>query len=213
MADAGMLQLRDAGGQAAARTANPWPAHPAGLAGEEPPASAAAVRAAAAACQGTAASLPGDEEEQGPDEDDPDRNQAPPGRHWHEDKVGLVLSMRSAVCRADPCPHVPPSFPDPDRVATIVRGLKKAALVKEGDPPGAVAAEEGEGQVEGEAARYEGPKLEKRQVVASRQSWPRFGHVLASAAWRAGFAPAQRKAFVADGAKAIRAVWKKRFSR
>ena len=54
--------------------------------------------------------------------------------------------------------------------------------------------------------------MEKRQVVASRRSWPQFGVLLASLAWQAGFAKATRKAFVADGAKAIWGVWKARFS-
>src|SRR5262249_29451901 len=142
--------------------------------------------------------------------DDPDQDQAPPGRHWHEDKVGLVLTMRSAVCQADPCPEVPPTFLDPERVATLVRGLKKAAPRPEDDPACAADGQEPAGEA---AARYDGPKLAKRQVVASRQSWPRFGPLLASAAWLAGFAQASRKAFVADGAKAIWAVWRKRFSR
>jgi hypothetical protein len=54
--------------------------------------------------------------------------------------------------------------------------------------------------------------LEKRQVVASRKSWPSFGPILASAAWLAGFAQARRKAFVADGARAIGRLWEARFS-
>jgi hypothetical protein len=74
MADAGMLQLREPDGKAAAAKA-----------GDPAPA-----------------------EEADADGDDPDQQKPPPGRHWHEDKVGLVLTMRSPVCRADPCPEVPP---------------------------------------------------------------------------------------------------------
>jgi hypothetical protein len=192
MADAGMLQLRDAAGAV--------PATPGRAA---PPTNAAAGNAAAGVSpNGEAADA---------DADDPDQEQAPPGRHWHEDKVGLVLTMRSAVCQADPCPEVPPSFLDPRRVAAIVGGLKKVAPSKEDDSSAAGEAAEVEEPAVPETARYEGPKLEQRRVVASRQGWPLFGTLLASMAWWAGFAPAQRKAFVADGAKAIWAVWRKRF--
>jgi hypothetical protein len=50
---------------------------------------------------------------------------------------------------------------------------------------------------------YEAPKLEQRQVLASRQTWPLFGPILAAAAFAQGFATAARKAFVADGASSI----------
>jgi hypothetical protein len=48
--------------------------------------------------------------------------------------------------------------------------------------------------------------------VASRAAWPDFGTILASAAWLLGFAQAQRKAFVADGAGSIWKVWERHFT-
>jgi hypothetical protein len=144
-------------------------------------------------------------------EDDPDQEKAPSGRHWHEDKVGLVLTMRSPVCQTDPCPDIPATFLDAARVSNIVRGLKKSAPLKEEEGTTG-ATEDIEEEAATEKAEYEGPKLEKRQVVASRQSWPLFGPLLAMVAWQAGFAPAARKAFVADGARAIWGIWQARFS-
>jgi hypothetical protein len=187
MADAGMLQLRTSDEPTAARQPK----------AAEGPDSANAEH--------------GTSEEAQADEDDPDQDKALPGRHWHEDKVGLVLTMRSPVCQADPCPEVPATFLDPRQVATIIRGLKKSAPLQQEDQSDAGEADQAEGQEDEEVAHYEGPKLEERRVVASRQGWPLFGVILASAAWLAGFAKAQRKAFVADGAKAIWGVWKKRF--
>jgi hypothetical protein len=147
--------------------------------------------------------------------EDYDQDTPPSGRHWHEDKVGLAMVMSSSVSQADPSPQIPDTFLDAQRVAKIVRGLKKSApLQAEGEQAEASeAACEPDGQEEPlEPEKYKGPKLEKRQVVASRRSWPLFGVLLASMAWLAGLAKARRKAFVADGAKAIWGVWKARFS-
>jgi hypothetical protein len=142
------------------------------------------------------------------EEEGHDADEKPSGRHWHEKKVGLVLLMHSDRSEADPCPEIPDTFVDAQRVGEIVRGLKKSAALQAEDQQQAEGQTE---RAEGQEA-YEGPKLEKRQVVASRQSWPVFGALLASAAWLAGFAQAPRKAFVADGAKAIWGVWQARFS-
>jgi hypothetical protein len=146
-----------------------------------------------------------------PDGEDPDQDKPPPGRHWHEDKVGLALTMRSPVSTSDPCPQVPATFVDPDRVARLVRGLKKSAPLKEDEQERTDEVEE-ETADEADPAEYQGPKLEQRRVVASRQSWPLFGPLLAATAWRAGFNKAARKAFVADGARAIWRLWQTRFS-
>jgi hypothetical protein len=183
MADAGMMQLRDAPEQPDA-AAEPALA-PDDLAPDTP-------------------------EEDGVDDDD--QEPPPSGRHWREDKVGLVLTMHSVVSVSDPCPEVPPTFLDPKRVAKIVRGLKKSAALCAEEETTAESPAGAEPEDPLEKTEYEGPKLEQRRVVASRQSWPVFGVLLACAAWLAGFAPAKRKAFVADGARAIWRVWKSRFS-
>jgi hypothetical protein len=185
MADAGMLQLRDA-------TTTP----PAEAAGE--PASAA---------PSPTAGLGEDEEADEAEADDEDRDQPPSGRHWHEDKVGLVLTMHSEVSDHDPCPEIPQTFLDAARVAKMVRGLKKSAALREEDQPTSQEPEENQEAT----VKYEGPQLQKRQVVASRRSWPLFGVLLACVAWRAGFAQAPRRAFVADGARAIWRVWRRHF--
>jgi hypothetical protein len=215
MADAGMLQLRHPDKPAATQPCNPVSAQrPSTPPGKEPyQANADRSESEAGSVvpsthpQGSDAD-PGESE----DEDDPDQEKPPPGRHWHEDKVGLVLTMHSTVQQTDPCPDVPETFLDADHVAKIVRGLKKAAPLKEDEPSETTEAKQSEEQADEEPVEYEGPKLEKRHVVASRQSWPLFGPILATAAWLAGFAKAERKAFVADGARAIWRVWKTRFS-
>jgi hypothetical protein len=189
MADAGMLQLRDAPEELAET--------------EEPLASL------------VSAGLEPDAQED--DDDDDDQDKPPSGRHWHEDKVGLALTMHSVVSENDPCPEIPKTFLDPQRVAKIVRGLKKSAALRAEEEK---ATESSADNLSGadpeedplEEIEYEGPKLQKRRVVASRQSWPIFGVMLACLAWMSGFAKAKRKAFVADGARAIWRVWKRRFS-
>ena len=61
-------------------------------------------------------------------DDDPKRR----GRHWREDKVGLLMAMKSAVSASDPCPDVPEGFLDPTRMGTLVRELRKGVpLVEE----------------------------------------------------------------------------------
>jgi hypothetical protein len=189
MADAGMLQLRDA------------PEQPSEA--EEALASLATDDLALDASKEV-------------EEDDDDQDKPPSGRHWREDKVGLALTMQSVVSQSDPCPEIPETFLDPKRVAKIVRGLKKSSALRveeeeaEADSSAAPAEEEPEDPLE--KTEYNGPKLEKRRVVASRQSWPIFGVMLACLAWMSGFAKAKRKAFVADGARAIWRVWRSRFS-
>ena len=193
MADAGMMQVRDA------------PEQPEEA--DEALASLAADDVASAA----------QEAEAGEEDDDDDQTKPPSGRHWREDKVGLALTMQSTVSESDPFPEIPKTFLDPKRVAKIVRGLKKSSALRVEEEEAATdQGADSSGEVEPEELieqlEYKGPKLEKRRVVASRQSWPIFGVMLACLAWMSGFAPAKRKAFVADGARAIWRVWKSRFS-
>jgi hypothetical protein len=130
--------------------------------------------------------------------------------------VGLVLTMRSAVSVNDPCPEIPETFVDPQRVARLVRGLKKSAALRAEEDNVSESSTNPlpEEKVDGAQPKieYKGPQLEQRRVAASRQSWPVFGVILACAAWMAGYAKAKRKAFVADGARAIWRVWQSRFS-
>jgi hypothetical protein len=134
----------------------------------------------------------------------------PSGKHWHENKVGLAMTMSSATHASDPCPQIPATFVDPQKIVKLVRQLKnKAAVGEDGLEAGAPEVVE---EVLQQVTEYEAPQLETRTVVASRRSWPLFGPLLALAAWQSGFAKAERKAFVADGAGAIRTVWRRFFS-
>jgi hypothetical protein len=121
-----------------------------------------------------------------------------PKGHWREDKVGLLLSMTSAVSASDPCPNIPTSFLDVLRIPKLARQLKKNAragedAVTDGDDPEAVTEALEVGAV------YQPPQVQTRQVVASRLRWPTFAPLLAAAAWGLGFQGAARKAFVGDG--------------
>jgi hypothetical protein len=191
MADAGMMQLRHAADEDTASKVVPIL--------PMPTAAMAEVPVLPMAASDTPMST---------DQDD-DQDQRPSGRHWHEDKVGLAMTMQSQEQQADPCPKIPEGFVDPERVAKLVRGLKKEAALGDDGLEEPTAADPPE---ETAAAEYEGPKLATRKVVASRAAWPDFGPILASAAWRLGFAQAQRKAFVADGAGSIWKIWQRHFS-
>jgi hypothetical protein len=117
---------------------------------------------------------------------------------WREDKVGLLVEMRSEAHEADPCPQVPPGFLDVLRIPRLARELGKTAARaegEEGEGPGAGPADPGPcGQ-----AAYEPPEVAHRRVVASCRPWPVFAVRVAQAARAAGFQKARRKAFVADG--------------
>jgi hypothetical protein len=118
-------------------------------------------------------------------------------KHWREDKVGLLLTMHSAVSATDPCPDLPPSFVDATRIPELVRELSRHVKQPEDTPAG--AAPERTATAAPAAPVYQPPQVEQRQVLASRQRWPAFAPVLAQAAWARGFQGAARKAFVGDG--------------
>jgi hypothetical protein len=118
--------------------------------------------------------------------------------HWREDKVGLLLTMTSAVSTVDPCPEVPPSFLDATRIPELVRERNKH--VKQSDDTTSEAANpEATAEALREETAYEPPEVQQRKLVASRERWPAFAPILAAAAWAWGFPGAARKAFVGDG--------------
>jgi hypothetical protein len=121
----------------------------------------------------------------------------PPG-HWREDKVGLLLTMHSAVSATDPCPDLPPAFADAARIPELVRELSRQVKQAEDAADPAAASDRAEEALPGEAA-YQPPQVQQRRVLASRLKWPCFAPVLAAAAWAWGFQGAARKAFVGDG--------------
>src|SRR5262249_60262728 len=132
----------------------------------------------------------------GGDEEDEERQ----GKFWREDKIGLLLTLQSEASAHDPCPQIPKTFLNPAHMSQLVRELKKRA------PPQEEAAQETEDPQAGDealranAARWEPPEVQAKQVLATRRSWAQFGPMVAGAAWALGFFAAARKAFVADAA-------------
>jgi hypothetical protein len=119
-----------------------------------------------------------------------------PSGHWREDKVGLLLTMQSAVSATDPCPEIPSSFVDATRIPELVRELSRR--VKQAEDAAAAPAERADATPREESV-YQPPQVKQRKVLASRLRWPTFAPILAAAAWAWGFQGAARKAFVGDG--------------
>jgi hypothetical protein len=124
--------------------------------------------------------------------------EAVPAGHWREDKVGLLLTMRSAVAATDPCPEIPASFVDAARIPELARELSRH-VTEPVDAASAASAAAATPEPLPEETTYQPPQVEQRQVLASRLRWPAFAPVVAAAAWAGGFQGAARKAFVGDG--------------
>lgn len=135
------------------------------------------------------------------------------GGYWREDKIGLVMTMTSTVSAEDPCPEVPAHFVDPLRILKLAREIKGhvAAAKDEPDeiPESAAAAVTIDAQ---EDEPSTSPKPKVRSMVATRGDVDKLGEILAQAAWARGFAAAERKAFVGDGAKGNWGIHKRWFS-
>ncbi len=130
-------------------------------------------------------------------ERDWDEEPPPAAGHWREDKVALLLTMRSAVAEADPCPDIPAGFLDVVRIPKLARQLRKNVRASED-----AVADSAEPEAAAEVLRapaYEPPEVLSRQVAASRSCWPAFAPLVAAAAWAAAFQGAARRAFVGDG--------------
>ncbi len=122
-----------------------------------------------------------------------------PAGHWREDKVGLLLTMHSAVSATDPCPDLPPSFLDATGIPVLVRAMSrqvKEPTESDAEADDAAAPVAAVPQAPGS---YPPPAVEQRRVLASRRTWPLFAPILAAAAWAWGFQGAARQAFVGDG--------------
>jgi hypothetical protein len=140
------------------------------------------------------------------DRQSPERNEN--NTLWREMKVGCLWTMTSEVSADDPCPQLPASFLDRERMRKMVREIKgfSAEAASEAD----LADElEDEPRIDERAGR---PQPLARSVVASRRDVEAFGVLLVSEAHQRGFAAADRKAFVADGAEANWGVWRRHFS-
>ena len=56
------------------------------------------------------------------------------GRHWREDKIGLLMTMTSDEHEVDPCPEIPETFVDPLRILKLTRELKTRSPAPRGVP-------------------------------------------------------------------------------
>jgi hypothetical protein len=134
------------------------------------------------------------------------------GKHWREDKIGLLQTMKSTVSTSDPCPEIPESFVDPTRILKLARELKKQAAAS------AEAAQETPGpELAAETLAenpmvYEPPEVIEKRFVGSRVRWPDFGPILATQAWQWGFFGAARQAFIGDGSDNNWTIWRNYFS-
>lgn len=131
------------------------------------------------------------------------------GKHWREDKIGVVLQMKSEVSSTDPCPEIPDTFVDPTKILRLARELKaKTAAREDGlhDPP-----DQEESSAES-SYEWKPPDVTQRTLIASRCCWAEFGPKLAQAAWSQGFFGASRRAFVGDGSENNWTLWRNHFS-
>lgn len=131
------------------------------------------------------------------------------GTHWREDKIGVVLQMKSQVSESDPCPEIPETFVDPTKILRLARELKaKTAPREDGlrDPP------DQEEPAAESTYEWKPPEITHRTLVASRCCWAEFGPKLAQAAWSQGFFGALRRAFVGDGSENNWTLWRNYFS-
>lgn len=134
------------------------------------------------------------------------------GKHWREDKIGLLMTMQSAVSASDPCPEIPDCFVDPTRMVKLARELKKQALPSEEAAKESAEPEAGLAALAEPDVVYEPPEVQEKRLVGSRVRWPEFGPILAQAAWSWGFYEASRKAFIGDGSDNNWTIWRQHFS-
>ena len=123
--------------------------------------------------------------------------------HWKETLIGCCLRMTSGEHTEDPCPTIPATFVDPQRMHDLSVEIKGFSG--------------GEGVVNEAAGdhpedRPSCPEALVKSVVATRAGQQVFGERLVAEAYRRGFAAASRKAFVADGAAGNWSIHKQHFS-
>jgi len=136
------------------------------------------------------------------DRAEPQRNED--DTFWREMKVGCLWSMTSQVSAEDPCPQLPASFVDPERMQRMVREIKGFS-----GPDACTEDEAEEKRIDERPGR---PEPLARSVVATRHEVETFGKLLVSEAYQRRFPAAPHKAFVADGSDANWGVWRRHFS-
>ena len=123
--------------------------------------------------------------------------------YWRESLVGCSLSMISEEHTEDPCPTIPKTFVDPQRMGDLSRDIKGFSGRPEtaNDPP-ETSPDDRQGR----------PEVLVRSVVATRAGQTAFGRHLVATSHARGFHAARRKAFVADGAASNWTIHRKHFS-
>ena len=144
------------------------------------------------------------------------------GKHWREDKIGLLMTMASEERESDPCPEVPvpAGFVDPTRIAKLARELKtkKSASAEPTahEAAGETAAPEQAEEVlreEGQKAAWEPPEVKTKHLTATAAAVgvvrPDGGD---DGVESVALYQAPRQAFVGDGADNVWTVWRNHFS-
>jgi hypothetical protein len=133
-------------------------------------------------------------------------------KRWRENKIGLLMSMKSEVSASDPCPDIPESFVDPMRITKLARQLKKQALPSEEAVKETSEPELGVETLAENRALWDPPEVLEKRFVGSRVRWPEFGPILATKAWQWGFFGASRRAFIGDASDNNWTIWRNHFS-
>jgi hypothetical protein len=123
--------------------------------------------------------------------------------YWKESLVGCCLSMSGKEQALDPCPTIPKTFVDPERMHELIREIKGFSASVED-------AEAADNQPPDE--RLGRPGVLVRSVVATRGGPDVLGPRLVAEAHARGFQAARRKAFVADGSATNWSEHRKHFS-
>ena len=123
--------------------------------------------------------------------------------YWKESLVGCCLGMVSEERAADPCPTIPKTFVDPERMRELSREIKGfSASGEDHTNPGEEPLDDRQGR----------PATLVKSVVATRGGHDALGRRLVAEAHSRGFHAARRKAFVSDGSATNWGVHKKHFS-
>lgn len=129
------------------------------------------------------------------------------GRFWRETKIGCLLSMISDIHSEDPCPMIPRTFVDTQRMRAISSEIK--GFFSDADTP---ESESETAQVKNQSDRKGRPEPLVKSIVATCQRSDIFGKQVATAAYHRGFAAAERKAFIGDGMACNWTIWRNNFS-
>ncbi len=134
------------------------------------------------------------------------------GRFWREDKIGLLMGMKSPVLTADPCSEIPESFLDPTRMGKLARELGKGVPASEEAAQDAADLSAEEEALQVPESPWKPPEVQEKRLLGSRRPWEAFGPMVAAAAWAMGLFGAERRAFIGDGSENNWTVWRRYFS-